>query len=146
MTSLVEVCVDASLVVAWLLPEEFTDEAFALKERWTGEGTELIAPVMLAAEVASTLRQAVYRGRVSVSEGDEAFAAFLEMPIRIIQPERLLSRAWEIGKAVNAPRLYDAFYVALADIEACELWTADRRLTNLVQPRFPQVHWLGETA
>ena len=47
---------------------------------------------------------------------------------------------------MNAPRLYDAFYVALADIEGCELWTADRRLTNLVQPRFPQVHWLGETA
>jgi predicted nucleic acid-binding protein len=143
---LAEVCVDASLVVAWLLPEEFTDEAFALKGRWTGEGMALIAPVMLASEVPSTLRQAVYRGRISVGEGDEAFAAFLEMPIRISQPENLLSRAWEIGKAVNAPRLYDALYVALADIEGCELWTADRRLTNLVQTRFPQVHWLGETA
>lgn len=140
-----EVCVDASLVVAWLLPEEFSDEAFMLKERWAGEGVELVAPVMLASEVPSTLRQAVYGGRILAAEGDEAFAAFLDLPIRIIQPKNLLLRAWEIGKSVNAPRLYDAFYVALADIEGCELWTADRRLTNLVQPRFPQVHWLGAT-
>lgn len=140
------VCVDASLVVAWFLPEEFSDEAFALKERWVSEGVELVAPVMLASEVPSALRQAVYRGRVLPTEGDEAFATFLEMPIRTIQPESLLSRAWEIGKAVNAPRLYDVFYVALADIEGCELWTADRRLINLVRPRFPHVHWLGETS
>ena len=139
-----EVCVDASLVIAWFLPEEFSDEAFALKERWDAEGVELVAPVMLASEVASTLRQAVYRGRILAGEGDEAFAAFLEMPIRIIQPENLLSHAWEIGKAVNAPRLYDAFYIGLADIQDCELWTADRRLVNLVQSQFPQVHWLGE--
>ncbi|OGO45393.1 MAG: hypothetical protein A2W34_00760 [Chloroflexi bacterium RBG_16_64_32] len=141
-----QVCVDASLVVAWFLPEEFSDKAFALKERWVVEGVELVAPAMLASEVPSALRQAVYRGRILPDEGDEAFATFLEMPIRTIQPESLLSRAWEIGKAVNAPRLYDAFYIALADIEDCELWTADRRLINLVRARFPHVHWLGETA
>ncbi len=139
-----EVCVDASLVIAWVLPEEFSNEAFALKERWAAEGVELVAPVILASEVPSALRQAVYRGRILAGEGDEAFESFLEMPIRIIQPENLLSRAWEVGKAVNAPRLYDAFYVGLADIEGCELWTADRRLVNLVQPKFSQVHWLGE--
>jgi predicted nucleic acid-binding protein len=143
---LAEVCVDASLVIAWFLPEEFSDQAFALKDRWAGEDVELIAPVMLASEVPSALRQAVYRHRIVAGEGDEAFAAFLEMPIRILQPDNLLSRAWEIGKAVNAPRLYDAFYVALADIQDCELWTADRRLANLVQPTFPQVHWLGEAS
>lgn len=141
---MVEICVDASLVIAWILPEEFSDEAFALKERWGGEGVELVAPAMLVSEVPSTLRQAVYRGRILAVEGDESFTAFLEMPIRIVQPDNLLSRAWEIGKVVNAPRLYDAFYVGLADIQDCEFWTADRRLANLVQSRFPRVHWLGE--
>lgn len=139
------VCVDASLVLSWLLSEQFSDAAFALRERWAAKGVELVAPIMLASEVPSVLRQAVYRGRISASEGDEAFAAFLEMPVHIIQPENLLPRAWEIGKVVNAPRLYDAFYVALADIEGCDLWTADRRLANLVQSKFPQVRWLGET-
>lgn len=140
-----EVCVDASLVVAWLLPEEFSGQAYALKDRWSDEGAELVAPAILASEVPSVLRQAVYRGRILTGEGDEAFATFLEMPIRIIQPENLLSRAWEIGKAVDAPRLYDAFYVGLADVQGCELWTADRRLTSLVQAKFPHVHWLGES-
>jgi len=140
-----EVCVDASLVIAWLLPEELSEEAFALKKRWASGGVELVAPVMLTSEVPSVLRQAVYRERILGGEGDEAFASFVEMPIRIVQPENLLPRAWEIGKSVNAPRLYDAFYVALADIAGCELWTADRRLANLVHTRFPQVRWLGET-
>ena len=139
-----KVCVDASLVIAWLLPEELTNKAFALRMRWDDERVELIAPSLLAFEVPSTLRQAVYRERISAGDAEEAFAAFLQMPIRITQPEDLVRRAWEIGKAVNAPRLYDAFYVGLADIEACELWTADRRLVNLVQSRFPQVRWLGE--
>ena len=141
-----KVCVDASLVIAWLLPEELSDKAFALKTRWDAQGVVLVAPSLLASEVPSTLRQAVYRGRIPIGEAEEAFAAFLEMPIRVTQPENLLSRAWDIGKAVNAPRLYDAFYVGLADIEGCELWTADRRLANLVQPRFPYVRWLGEAA
>ncbi len=139
-----KVCVDASLVIAWLLPEELSDKAFALKARWDGQGVEFIAPALLASEVPSALRQAVHRRRIPIDEADEAFAAFLQMPISIIQPDDLLSRTWEIGKAVNAPRLYDAYYVGLSDIEDCELWTADRRLANLVQLRFPQVHWLGE--
>ena len=138
------VCIDASLAISWFLPEDLSERAYTLREGWVGTGVELIAPPILAAEVPSTLRQAVYRGRINADEGDEAFAAFLDIPIRIIQPEGLLQRAWDIGKRANAPRLYDVFYVALAEIERCELWTADRRLVNLLGSRFPNVHWIGE--
>jgi predicted nucleic acid-binding protein len=136
--------VDASLVLLWLLPEELSGLATALRERWLAEGAELIAPYLLPVEVPSALRQAVYRGRITEDEGQEAFEVFLDMEIRIIQPDRLLARTWEIGRATNAPRLYDIFYVTLAEMQGCQLWTADKRLVNQLEIRYPWVRWVGE--
>lgn len=138
------VCVDASLVLAWLLPEELSAKAFAQKAQWDEQNTELIAPPLLMAEVPSALRQSVYRHRVPLVQGDEAFKEFLEMGIRIRQPEGLLTHAWDLGKALNASRLYDMYYLALAEMERCELWTADRRLLNLAAPRWALVRWIGD--
>ena len=143
---MVAVCLDASLVLAWLLPEQLSGAAFVLKERWDEEGAELVAPSLVQMEVPSSLRQAVYRGRITIDEGDEALKAFLEMDIRICQPEGLLGRAWELGKAVNAPRLYDLYYLALAEMEGCELWTADRRLVNLAGSHSAAAKWVGDIA
>ena len=141
---MVAVCVDASLVLAWLLPEQLSGAAFSLKQLWDEEGAELIAPSLVQMEVPSSLRQAVYRGRITLDEGDEALKAFLEMDIRIRHPEGLLGRTWELGKAVNAPRLYALYYLALAEMEGCELWTADRRLVNLAGPRSAVARWIGD--
>lgn len=137
-------CVDASLVLAWLLPEELSDAAFALRQRWDAQEIELIAPPLLNVEVPSVLRQAAYRGRITLDEADEALGAFLEMGIRLRQPEGLLPQAWALAKALNAPRLYDMFYLALAEMEGCQLWTADRRLWNLVVGRSGLVKWVGD--
>ena len=140
------VCVDASLVMAWLLPEELSAQAFALRELWERQDAELVAPPMLEIEVPSALRQAAYRRRITMGEGDEALQAFLDMGIRIRQPTGLLSQAWNLGKAVNAPRLYDVYYLALAEMEGCELWTADRRFVNLVGSRSAPAKWLGNVS
>lgn len=137
-------CVDASLVLLWLLPEELTERAYALKDRWDRGSTELVAPPLLLAEVPSGLRRAVYRGRIAPEAGEEAFKAFLDMRVRILLPERLLERAWDLGQSLNTPHLYDFYYVALASLENCELWTADKRLVNLVQGRFPLIRWVGQ--
>lgn len=141
---MIPVCVDSSVIVAWLLPEELSAKAFALKERWDEQGTQLIAPPLLKMEVPSVLRQAVYRGRLTLEEGDEALQAFMEMAIRIQEPGGLISQAWSLAKAVNAPRLYDMFYLALAEMAGCELWTTDRRLVNLAAPRSALVRWVGD--
>lgn len=140
------VCVDASLVLAWLLPEELSERAFALKELWDEEGVDLNAPPLLYIEVPSVLRQAIFRGRITPEEGEIALQAFLEMSIRRREPERLLTRSWDIAKSVNAPRLYDMFYLALAEIQGYDLWTADRRLANIAAPRPAPVNWVGDSS
>jgi predicted nucleic acid-binding protein len=140
----VSVCLDASFVLLWFLREELSARADALLAEWRRSGGEFIAPALLLAEVPSVLRHAVHLGRINVREGDESFAAFRDWRIRILEPDRFLDRAWQVGKALNAPRLYDMHYVALAELEGCELWTADRRLANLAAPHAPFVRWVGD--
>jgi predicted nucleic acid-binding protein len=138
------VCLDASMVLLWLLEEDLSAKADARLNEWRDAGTEFVSHHLLSAEVPSVLRQAVHGGRISVEEGDEAFESFVAMDIRTRQPDRLVRRAWELGKALNASKLYDMCYLALAELEQCELWTADRRLANLAGQRTQLVHWVGE--
>ncbi len=51
------VCVDASLVVKWLVDEPDSHRALALLEEWIVQGTRLIAPSLLDYEVGSVLRK-----------------------------------------------------------------------------------------
>jgi predicted nucleic acid-binding protein len=137
------ICVDASLVLSWLLPEDLSGQAFRLRSVWDAAQEPLVAPPLIREEVPSSLRTATYRGRITNDEADEALAAFLELDIRILEPRRLLANTWELGKQLNPPRLYDFFYVALAQIQGCELWTADERLVNFAAARCPWVNWVG---
>jgi predicted nucleic acid-binding protein len=137
------ICLDASLVLSWLLPEDLSASAFKLRSVWDAAHEQLVAPPLLRLEVPSSLRLATYRGRVTNDESDEALAAFLDMEIRIVEPRRLLAETWELGETLNAPRLYDFFYVALARNQGCELWTADQRLVNFVAAHCPWVKWVG---
>lgn len=138
------VCLDASLVLLWLLPDELSVKADALWRWWHSSNVELICPLLLYAEVPSVLREAAYHRRITIEEADATFAAFCGLPLRPVLRDDLHRHAWELGKLFNAPRLYDFQYLALADLEQCELWTADQRLVNLVQRRWPWARWVGD--
>lgn len=138
------VCVDASLVLLWLLPQELSPQADALWQRWESAQVSKIAPPVLYAEVPSVLREAVFHRRFTPEEGDEAFQAFCELGIEVLSPQHLHLHAWEMGKAYNAPGLYDLHYLALAELERCELWKADRRLVDMVRGRSLWAKWVGE--
>lgn len=105
---------------------------------------ELVAPALFFAEVTSVLRESVYFGRLQAEDGEDAFAAFLRLGIRSVDPVGLQARAWGLAKQHNRPRAYDAQYLAVATTLGCELWTGDRRLANAV--RSPWLTWVGDYA
>jgi len=137
------ICVDASVVLAWLLPEEITAKAILARRRWNEDGETLIAPSFLPVEVTSVLRRSVYHGRISLEEGQAAFDAFQGFAIRYHPSEILSEAAWLAAQRMNASKAYDMFYLALAEANACELWTADERLVNLVSGRSDVARWVG---
>lgn len=139
-----QVCVDASLVVSGLMPEEQSQHVEALWTRWQRDQIFPFGPPLLYAEVTSVLRQAVFLGRLTPEQGELAFGIFCDLGIAISTRTDLHLLAWELAKAHNRPRAYDCMYLAAAQAEGCDLWTGDRRLVNAVN--LPWVRWLGQEA
>lgn len=138
------VCVDASVAVAWLSYEQHTASANALRREWRDKGVQMVGPPLFHDEVTSTLRQYVYFKRILPEEGEEAFSIYLDIPIRIIDDMEVQKKAWELAKKFNLPRTYDMQYLAVAELENCELWTNDKRLANSLQGKVKRIRWVGE--
>lgn len=138
------VCLDASVFLAWLLPEELSEQADVLMEQLGQQGERILAPLLVTPEVLSGLRRAVYRGRVTPEHGESARMMFEEASVAFHDLRSLSESAWTLGKAVNAASLHDMFYLALAEREECDLWTGDKRLLGLVGSRSQRVKYLGD--
>ncbi len=138
------VCIDASLALTWLLAAEQNEAANALRREWDEEGIELIAAPLFHAEVTSVLREQVYFRSLLPEEGEEAFSSYLEVGVRSIDDPEVQKKAWELAKKFNLPRTYDMQYLAVAELENCELWTNDKRLVNSLQGKVERIRWVGE--
>jgi predicted nucleic acid-binding protein len=138
------VCVDANLIVWSLVPAPLSDAAEALLEKWQQEQAILIAPALLAFEVTSSLRRLVYLGEITPDQGEEAFREFLKIDVQLSHQRGIFALAWNLAKRFNFPRVYDAAYLALAELRHCEFWTADKRLFNTVSQDLDWVRWLGD--
>jgi predicted nucleic acid-binding protein len=95
-------------------------------------GDDLFAPALLDVEVAAALRGRVLGGRLSVVVAGAALRDLADLPIRRFDAVPLLPRIWELRGNLTA---YDAAYVALAEMFAAELVTADERLVKSSGPR-----------
>jgi len=136
-------CVDASLALAWLFADTHTEQADGLWQEWTEGGIDLVAPPMFHAEVISSIRKNVYFKRILPVEGERLFTVYSEIPVRIIESQAVHRRAWQLAKEFNLPVCYDMQYLAVAELEDCELWTLDRRLVNATRGN-KRVRWVGE--
>jgi len=138
------ICLDASLVLAWLLPAERTPHVTDIWDGLLRGRDDLLGPPLLFIEVTSVLREKLAQRQITSQEAELAFSTFQLLPIARVWPQELHTRAWEIAKALDQRKAYDAHYLALAEIEGCELWTADRRLYNAVGGRMPWLKLVGE--
>ncbi|HEX5369708.1 MAG TPA: type II toxin-antitoxin system VapC family toxin [Dehalococcoidia bacterium] len=133
------VCIDASIVVKWLLPEADSDQAIALRRRLRAEDRTLIAPPHMPIEVTNVIRQRVVRHELTPAEGEDLAGVLAEMPILIASPPGLYRTAIDLAHRFDRPTVYDTQYVALAQIAGCDFWTADRKLTKALDNRLPFV-------
>jgi predicted nucleic acid-binding protein len=139
-----QVCVDASLALKLVLVEEDSFRAHHLWNTWIDADVEIIAPFLLTFEGTSVIRNRMYRGVVSPEEGELMFKAFHLLGVRLLHPDGLHQRAWDLAKQLNRPQAYDSHYLALAEILGLELWTGDARLCHAVRGKLAWVKWLGD--
>lgn len=133
-----ELCVDASIVVKWFIFEDLREQSIALLDECDALGVRTIAPDHIYAEVSSTFRVLVYRKIISLESGQIALSMLKNAHIERFDTADLLSDAWRIASKYNLSTMYDAYYLALAELRGCDFWTADERFINSV-PGLPYV-------
>ena len=139
-----KVCIDASIVVAWLSYDKFTDKANTLWKEWSKEDVEILGPPIFHTEVMSVLLQQVASRKILPEESEEAFSICFDIPVRIVDGLEMYRTAWRLAKELNLPSCYDTQYLAVAVLEECEYWTSDRTIGSLIQRDNIRVKWLGD--
>lgn len=136
-------CIDASVLIHWLVPQRTDPHIYELVDGWIEDGVELIGPALLASEVVSVLRYQVYKGTIESADADRIVWLFLRLGIRRIDNVMLYRRAFELATRFGHERAYDAHYLAAAEHEGCDVWTADRKLYESTRRHFPRVKHVG---
>lgn len=141
------VIVDTSIVIKWMIEEPDSDAAVALLARWINEGTVILAPVLLAYEITNVLYQRIRKGLLTVAEAEQALAYVLSNTVEIdVPPDYALNiRATQLAYEYSLSAAYDAHYLALAEREHCEYWTADLKLLNATNKKLSWVKNLRDS-
>lgn len=142
-----EVCVDAGLAIKVVVTEPDSASAEALFHEWEERRVRMIAPPFFEAEADSILRKkVVLRGELTLEDADSAFSDLQGLAIHRLSIPGQRERAWEIARDFGFPTVYDATYLALAELRRCDFWTADERLFNRVKDRLAFVRLLAHYA
>ncbi len=91
------------------------------------EGQDLAAPSLMRYEVLNTLRRHVASGLVTAALVRNAMASFSELPVQEWPLQALAERAWELRDNFT---IFDASYIALAEMLDATLVTLDARLAR----------------
>ena len=138
------VVVDASLALKWVLAEADSNIAIALLQTWNTDKMEIIAPALFTYETTNILYRQVVTNKLSYEEVKKLLTKLLSIGILLnfVQHREISIRAMELSHRFGLPAAYDAHYLALAEHEKCEYWTADTRLCTAVRDQLPWVlYW-----
>ena len=120
------IVVDASVVIDLLLDRGSGDRRFA-QARWAAR-EPLAAPHLLDAEVGHALRRSVLRNLVPSSLALSALDDLARLRLTRHPHTALLPRAFELRDNVT---MYDALYLALAEMLDATLVTRDKALGRI---------------
>jgi predicted nucleic acid-binding protein len=120
--------VDASVLAVALADDGSDGDRARVRLR----GQRLAAPELVDLEVTSVLRGQFRAGALDARRAGLALADLAVLPLQRVPHRPLLSRCWELRDNLT---IYDAAYVALAEILQADLLTADRRLAKAPGPR-----------
>jgi predicted nucleic acid-binding protein len=120
------------------LPEPDSGKALALRDSFDQRLDELIAPHFFPMECGYSLFRAQNKKLIQPGQPRKLLASILSHAPALKDVGPLLPRAVEISEQAGVG-FYDAFYLALAETEACDFVTADAKLLKAVRGKFALV-------
>lgn len=124
-----QVVADASFCGAWILADEFSEEADRLLPQLVKGTVQLAVPALWHYEMMNLLRSALRRKRLAPEDVSEAIDALEQVPVLLEDlpggPAR--RRMFHLAVQFDLPA-YDAAYLELADRLKIRLVTSDAKL------------------
>lgn len=88
----------------------------------------LAAPTLLRSQVLALVYGSVRRGEIHQQDGRRILDGIRALRIRLLGDRVLQDRAWRIAAELDWPDTYQAEYIALTQLQADKLATADENL------------------
>lgn len=120
--------VDASVLAPALADDGLDGDTARARMR----GQSVVAPELVDLETMSVIRRQSQAGHLDLRRGGLALTDLVALPMCRAPHRPLLPRCWELRRNLT---VYDAAYVALAELLDVILLTADARLANAPGPR-----------
>ena len=89
---------------------------------------DIVAPPLLWSEFRSGVHAALWRGEIRPYEAQRLRERFRRSAVKERRHPRLDEETWLVAEELGWAKTYDAEYVALAQLLACRMVTADGRL------------------
>jgi len=127
-------CIDTSVWIPYLVPETLQTQARNLIFPLLTSNVRLIAPAFAWVEVGSVLRKKVRLGTITASQAAGFYDDFCQMPVDYLDSDAIRVKTWAIAQQFSLATLYDAAFLAVAELESAQFWTADQSLLNTLTP------------
>ena len=140
------VVIDANVALGSALPLPYSPDADRRMDEWRDVGAAMAAPVLWSYEVLTGLRRAAWERLVGDEELEAAFDLLEALELELFFPSAGLNRAaLERAGRLGQNKAHDGHYLAVAEHQGAQFWTAGRRLAHALSERgVSWAHWLGE--
>lgn len=140
------VVVDANIAIKLVVAEDDSHIAQALFEKWKVQRKVMLAPALFIYEITNILLKKARQNKITIEEAKSFSSLILDAGIEIYWPldPAVPINALNLAHAHRLPAIYDAHYLALAERENCEFWTADERLYNSVKDQLFRVRFMAD--
>lgn len=123
--------IDASVILAWLLPDEiYKLSANKILTAFGQKTIDLIAPTILPYEILNGIITSMLRKRIDGLLAEKLLSSFqkLEIPLKLPDTKHILGISGDIGISS-----YDGAYISLAKLHDNSLITADKKLSSILK-------------
>jgi len=140
------IVIDANIAVRAILPIEGKSNVLERLVSSHRSHSKIFAPELLIAETVSVIRQGIFDRWITEEEGQVATEDLYRLGVEIVLSDAGICQAalaW--AGRLGQSKAYDGFYLAVAERQGAELWTADEKLVNRAkQLNLPWIRWIDE--
>jgi len=121
---------DTSVVLKWFKEEIHTEIALKIKEEFINGVHEIVEPDLILYEIANAMRYSKLFNQTLIKE---SLSNLIDMEMDIVIPtQEILLRAVNLSYSYEIS-LYDAVYIALAELINATMITADEKLYEKIK-------------